>query len=129
MRARRFSDWCLCGLFVTMLGWGGVVSLWNIWLDRTKLPLLADMGWTWFPTKFESFFNDHLAARERMTAMLGRVKMRCLKSSPTPRVWVGRDEWLFYNHNADPKPFIWTKFADEILKKVAKAKQPSESKH
>jgi len=41
-------------------------------------------------------------------------------------------------HNADPKPFVWTKSADEILKKVAKArqalplakpKQPSESKH
>jgi alginate O-acetyltransferase complex protein AlgJ len=102
MRSRRFSDWCLCGLFVTMLGWGGIASLWNIWLNRAELPLLAEAGWTWFPTKFESFFNDHLAARERMTAILGRVKMRCLKSSPTPRVWVGRDEWLFYNHNADP---------------------------
>lgn len=41
-------------------------------------------------------------------------------------------------HNADPKPFVWTKSADEILKKVARArqalpltkpKQPSESKH
>jgi transposase len=33
------------------------------------------------------------------------------------------------NHNAAPKPFVWTKSADEILKKVARAKQALESKH
>src|SRR5882757_5217165 len=33
------------------------------------------------------------------------------------------------NHNADPKPFIWTKSADEILRKVARAKQALESQH
>ena len=33
------------------------------------------------------------------------------------------------NHNADPKPFIWTKSAGEILEKVARAKQALESQH
>jgi hypothetical protein len=33
------------------------------------------------------------------------------------------------NHNADPKPFIWTKSAGEILEKVARAKQVLESLH
>src|SRR3954468_14433419 len=33
------------------------------------------------------------------------------------------------NHNADPKPFIWTKSASQILEKVAKAKQALESQH
>jgi transposase len=33
------------------------------------------------------------------------------------------------NHNADPKPFIWTKSADQILEKVARAKQALESQH
>ena len=33
------------------------------------------------------------------------------------------------NHNADPKPFIWTKSAGEILEKVASAKQALESQH
>jgi transposase len=33
------------------------------------------------------------------------------------------------NHNADPKPFIWTKSAGHILKKVARAKQALESQH
>ena len=32
-------------------------------------------------------------------------------------------------HNAQPKPFVWTKSAGEILEKVARAKQPSESQH
>jgi len=33
------------------------------------------------------------------------------------------------NRNADPKPFIWTKSAGEILEKVARAKQALESQH
>jgi hypothetical protein len=33
------------------------------------------------------------------------------------------------NHNADPKPFIWTESAGEILEKVARAKQAVESQH
>jgi len=33
------------------------------------------------------------------------------------------------NHNADPKPFIWTKSAGQILEKVARAKQALESQH
>jgi len=33
------------------------------------------------------------------------------------------------NHNTDPKPFIWTKSAAEILEKVARAKQVLESQH
>jgi transposase len=33
------------------------------------------------------------------------------------------------NHNATPKPFVWTKSAGEILKKVARAKQVLESQH
>jgi transposase len=32
-------------------------------------------------------------------------------------------------HNAAPKPFVWTKSADEILKKVARAKHVLESQH
>jgi transposase len=32
-------------------------------------------------------------------------------------------------HNADPKPFVWTKSAGEILEKVARAKQAMESVH
>jgi transposase len=33
------------------------------------------------------------------------------------------------NHNAAPKPFVWTKSAGEILEKVARAKQVLESQH
>jgi transposase len=33
------------------------------------------------------------------------------------------------NHNAAPKPFVWTKSAAEILKKVARAKHALESRH
>ena len=33
------------------------------------------------------------------------------------------------NHNADPKPFVWTKSANQILEKIARAKQALESQH
>jgi transposase len=33
------------------------------------------------------------------------------------------------NHNANPKPFVWTKSAGEILEKVTRAKQALESVH
>jgi len=33
------------------------------------------------------------------------------------------------NHNANPEPFVWTKPAGEILRKVARAKQALESVH
>jgi transposase len=33
------------------------------------------------------------------------------------------------SHNADPKPFVWTASADEILEKVVRAKQALESQH
>jgi transposase len=32
-------------------------------------------------------------------------------------------------HNADPKPFVWTASAEAILEKVARAKQALESQH
>lgn len=99
---RRWTDWCLCGLFLTMLGVGGLASLINVLRNRTAFPALADGDWTQFPARFDSFFSNQLVARKEMTALLGRIKMRWLKSSPTPRVWVGRDEWLFYNHSCDP---------------------------
>jgi transposase len=33
------------------------------------------------------------------------------------------------NHNANPKPFVWTKSASQILEKVVRAKQVLESQH
>jgi hypothetical protein len=32
-------------------------------------------------------------------------------------------------HNADPKPFVWTTSASQILEKVARAKQALDSQH
>ena len=33
------------------------------------------------------------------------------------------------NHNAHPKPFIWTKTSAQIFQKLARAKQVLESQH
>jgi hypothetical protein len=99
---RPITDRLLIGLFASLLAAGALASAYNLWIDREKLWQLADDEWNRLPSRFEAFFNDHLGARKQLTAVHARLKMRWLRSSPTPRVWVGRDEWLFYNHNADP---------------------------
>src|SRR5262245_13057606 len=99
---RRIADRLLIGLFGSLLAAGSLVSAYNLWFMREKLVQLAHDDWIRVQSRLQKFLNDHLAARKQVTAVYGRAKMRWLRSSPTPRVWVGRDEWLFYDHNSDP---------------------------
>src|SRR6516225_1076182 len=92
-------------------------------------------------------FDLHLIVDNYATHKTPAVK-RWLKShprfhlhfTPTSASWLNMVERFFAeltsaimeyleNHNADPKPFIWTKSAAEILEKVARAKQVLESQH
>ena len=44
-----------------------------------------------------------------------------------PQLVAAIDEYIA-NHNIDPKPFIWTKTADDILQKVIRANSRLSSK-
>ena len=55
-----------------------------------------------------------------------RIRRRAFKSAAELKSAI--IEYLD-NHNADPKPFVWTKSAGQILEKVARAKQALESQH
>jgi transposase len=65
---------------------------------------------------------------ERFFAEITRKRIRRGAFKSVPELMSAIMEYLD-NHNADPKPFIWTKSAGEILEKVARAKQALESQH
>jgi transposase len=65
---------------------------------------------------------------ERFFAEITRKRIRRGAFKSVPELENAIMEYL-EKHNADPKPFIWTKSAGEILEKVARAKQVLESQH
>ena len=65
---------------------------------------------------------------ERFFAEITRNRIRRGAFSSVAELKTAIMEYL-EKHNADPKPFIWTKSAGEILEKVARAKQALESEH
>jgi hypothetical protein len=65
---------------------------------------------------------------ERFFAEIARNRIRRGSFKSVAELECAIMEYL-ENHNADPKPFIWTKCAGEILEKVARAKQALESQH
>ena len=64
----------------------------------------------------------------RFFAEITRKRIRCGAFSSVAELKSAIMEYL-ENYNADPKPFVWTKSAGEILEKVTRAKQALESQH
>jgi transposase len=65
---------------------------------------------------------------ERFFAEITRKRIRRGAFSSVAELKSAIMEYL-ENHNADPKPLVWTKSAGEILEKVTRAKQALESQH
>ena len=65
---------------------------------------------------------------ERFFAEITRKRIRRGAFTSVAELTSAIMEYL-QNHNADPKPFIWTKSPGEILEKVARAKQALETQH
>jgi transposase len=65
---------------------------------------------------------------ERFFAEITRKRIRRGAFKSVPELKSAIIEYL-ENHNANPKPFIWTKSPGQILEKVARAKQALESQH
>lgn len=49
-----------------------------------------------FPAKFEAYFNDNFPFRDQLVLWHNFVKVRALKTSPCPKVLIGKDGWLYY---------------------------------
>ena len=49
-----------------------------------------------FPASFEAFFNDHFGFRKRLIYWLNVAKVAAFHVSPSPKVVLGQNGWLFY---------------------------------
>ena len=91
----------------------------------------AVKGWLKRHKRFHLHFTPTSASWlnmvERFFAEITRERIRRGAFTSVAELKEAIMEYL-ENHNAAPKPFVWTKSADEILKKVARAKQALESK-
>jgi transposase len=65
---------------------------------------------------------------ERFFGLITEDRIRCGVFKSVVELETAIMEYLA-QHNANPKPFVWTKSAGEILEKVARAKQALESVH
>ena len=55
-----------------------------------------------YPVEFERFFESNIAWRDIQVRRFARYKLGWFGVSATPRVWLGDDGWLLYNHDVEP---------------------------
>jgi transposase len=88
--------------------------------------------WLKAHTRFHLHFTPTSASWlnmvERFFAEITRDRIRRGVFKSVPELKAAIMDYLD-NHNAEPKPFVWTRSAGEILEKVARAKQMLESLH
>jgi len=56
---------------------------------------------TSFPVAFESYFNDHFGFRGALVKWNSTVRVKYLKTSTSPSVILGKNQWLFYRPGVD----------------------------
>jgi alginate O-acetyltransferase complex protein AlgJ len=98
---RRIARLALAVTFVVVLLGGAAVSYARMMADRFPSPSWRVSSWRWYPTRFETALYNHLAGRETLVGWHARLKVNGLHVSSTPRVWLGTDGSLFFNHWAD----------------------------
>ena len=49
-----------------------------------------------WPAEFSRYFSDHFAFRSHLVRWQARFRLRVLRTSPSPDVILGHDDWLFY---------------------------------
>jgi hypothetical protein len=104
--ARTRFDAALTVLFVAGLCAPACVWIWRGSPDRRKLPeeravapfpvlgdSLASAGE--FPRAFEAWFKDRFGLRDELLALNAYFLVRCLGLSPTSRIVIGADEWIY----------------------------------
>jgi hypothetical protein len=101
MTPRKTANAVIVGLFLAGIAAYGAASLWKLIADPKAREQFAATSWKYLPLWAEARFNDHLAAHDALVDWHGEVKADWLGVSPSPRVWFGRDGWMFYNHTLD----------------------------
>ena len=88
------------------------------WLERHRR----------FHMHFTPTSSSWLNQVERFFGLITGDRIRCGVFKSVAELEAAIHEYLEH-HNADPKPFIWTKSATDILDKVARGRQASESRY
>lgn len=65
---------------------------------------------------------------ERFFGLITGDRIRCGVFKSVPELVDAINQYVDH-HNADPKPFVWTASAAEILEKVARGRKTLESLH
>jgi hypothetical protein len=102
MTPRKLANVLVVAIFLAAVGGYGGLSVGNALRDRARLVLARFASWRQLPGWVESHFTEHLVERTTIAGWNGRAKTRWLRASPSPRVLLGRDGWLFYNPTAEP---------------------------
>jgi alginate O-acetyltransferase complex protein AlgJ len=102
MAPRKAANVVVVAIFLIAVTGYGVASARNTVADRAKLATAFHHQWRLLPATVEDDFTAHLAARDALITWHGRLKADWLHASPTPKVWLGRDGWLYFNHAAEP---------------------------
>ncbi len=110
-RIDNFSQWVLIALFVaaTTLPMLGILTGWGSndtgWIENRRLRTFPRIALAMrevknFRKDFESWFNDNFAWRASLVRFHGRLAI-WLGVSPTPKVVLGKQGWLYYDGELD----------------------------
>lgn len=88
--------------FFSLLFIAGIGTLLNALLNRSQFPSVS--SWKKLPNRVEAFLADRIPGRARMVGWNAQLRTGLLGGSSNPRVWIGSDGWLFFNHLADAEP-------------------------
>jgi hypothetical protein len=102
-RARRIADGLLVGLFLTVVGAGATATWATVATGNPAPGGRAVTSWRTAPAWVEERFAAGLAARATLTRWHNQLKVFWLRSSPSPKVWLGRGGWLYFDQSAEGK--------------------------
>ncbi len=91
----------ICGPLAAMpFGWGRRSGA----ADSEQRAAVPFPKWSWrfrdlivYPRQFEAWFRDHFGFRQTLIDLNSRISYFVFHTSPSAKVLLGRDGWLFYN--------------------------------
>ena len=70
----------------------------------STLPTLSTDSLFYYSSAFNSFFKDNFGKRTNILKWNTRLKINILKTSPIPdKLIVGKDDWLYFSYDSDPR--------------------------
>lgn len=68
---------------------------------ETSFPVMAEYGYESYPEALTAYYDEHLPFRSQLIAVNNYGWYRIFRDSASPKVLVGKTNWLFYNDPND----------------------------